>query len=166
MATHVLPVTFHLPDTSGSVYFEPAAINFGSNDRYPVEVAVFKDTSTRLGLGFMFRVPQNYVGSPVFVVEWSTTATSGTLDAEIDYTAVGGDDAETFDPSADQENLGTTDTASGTARRKQTCSMSATAGNFAAGDVVLGTLFRDGSESDTIAASVYVFGLYFQYVDV
>ncbi len=147
------------------MYFEPAAINFGSNDRYPTEVCVFKDTSTRIGVGFQFRVPQNYVGSPVFVVEWSTTATSGTYDVEVDYTAVGGDDAETFDPAADQENLGATDTASGTARRKQTVTLSATAGNFAAGDVVLGTLFRDGSESDTIAASVYVFGLYFQYAD-
>lgn len=166
MATHIIPVTWGLPDTSGSVWVEPAAVNFGSNDRYPVDVVVFDDTATRIGMGFKFRVPQNYVGTPQFLVEWSTTATSGTLDAEIDYTAVGGDDAETFDPSADQENIGTTDTASGTARRKQTATLTATAGNFAAGDEVIGTLFRDGSESDTIAAKVYVFGLRFSYTDV
>lgn len=166
MATHAIPVSLQYPDSSGNVLFEPAAVNFGSNDRYPVEVLVYKDTSTRLGCGFKFRVPQDYVGSAAFLCEWTTTATSGTLDLEADYTPVGGDDAETFDPSSDQESAGTTDTASGTARRKQTATISLTSSNFAAGDVVIGTLFRDGSESDTIAASVYVFGLYFQYADV
>jgi hypothetical protein len=164
MATHVEPVPLTLPDTSGNVYFEPGAINFESNDRYPGEVCVFKDTATRIGCGFQFRVPQNYVGSPVFLVGYATTATSGTYDVEIDYTAIA--TTETLDPSADQENLGATDTVPGTARIRDEVSLSATAGNFAAGDIVKGTLFRDGSESDTVAASIYVIGLWFQYVDV
>jgi hypothetical protein len=164
MATRILPVELQLPDTSGSVNFEPAAINFGTNDRYPVEVAKFADTSTRLGLGFLFRVPQDYVGTPVFTAEWATTATSGTGDIEIDYTAAA--DGETLDPSADQENIATTFTAPGTARLRKAVTLSATGSNFVAGDLVLGTIFRDGADADTIAAALYLFGLYFSYSDV
>jgi hypothetical protein len=161
---NTIPVSFESPDTSGNVWVEPAAVNFGSNDRYPVNVIVFADTATRIGMGVRFRVPDDYAGSAAALkIEWSTTATSGTADFEFDYTAVGGDDAETFDPSSDQESAGTTDAASGTARRKQTATITLTHGNFAAGDEVLGTLFRDGSESDTIAASVYVHSAVFAY---
>ena len=163
MATFLLPIPLVLPDTTGSVYFEPAAINFGANDRYPGLPLVMADTATRIGCGFQFRVPQNYVGTPAFVIEWATTATSGNFDSEIDYTAIA--DNESLDPSADQENLGAVTAAQGTARLRESTSISATAGNFAAGDLVLGTLFRDGAEGDTIAAAVYIFGLYFSYTD-
>jgi hypothetical protein len=36
-----------LPDASGNVYFEPAAINLQTNDRFSQRVAVFVDTATR-----------------------------------------------------------------------------------------------------------------------
>jgi hypothetical protein len=164
MATHILDVPLQLPDTSGNALFEPAAINFGTNDRYPIEVAVFKDTSTRVGIGFQFRVPQIYVGTPKLLIEWATTATSGTADWEADYTAIA--DNESLDPSADQENVVNTGTAPGTARLREVTELTLTGGNLAAGDLVLGTLFRDGADADTIAASLYVFGLYFSFADV
>jgi hypothetical protein len=164
MATFILPVGTHYGSTN-DVFYEPAATNFGSNDRYPIEVVVFKDTATRIGLGFAFRVPQNYAtgGTTKFLVEWATTATSGTADWEIDYTAVA--DNETLDPSSDQEALAATGTAPGTARLREVTELTATAGNFAAGDIVIGTLFRDGADADTVAASLYLFGLYFSYTD-
>lgn len=163
MATHIIPCRFTLPDTSGNVYVEPASVGLQANDRYPLDVVAFLDTATRIGMGFIVRVPQNYVGTPAFLIEWATTATSGNADWEIDYTAVA--DAESLDPSADQENLGAVVAAPGTARLRKSSSISATAGNFAAGDLVMGTLFRDGSESDTIAATLWVPGLYFSYAD-
>jgi hypothetical protein len=43
--------------------------------------------------------------------------------------------------------------------------ISLTSGNLAAGDLVQWALARDGAESDTIAASVYVLGVYFEYAD-
>jgi hypothetical protein len=162
MATHILPVPLEIGSTA-DVFHEPASINFGANDRYPVEVVVFKDTATRIGCGFKFRVPQNYVGTPKLLVEWATTATSGTADWEADYTAIA--DNESLDPSADQENVGATTAAPGTARLREVTELTLTGSNLAVGDLVLGTLFRDGSESDTIAASLYVFGLYFSYAD-
>lgn len=166
MATHTISILGlnTLPNTSGNVYFEPHAINFGSNDRYPLLVGVFKDTATRDTLGFGFRVPQNYVGNPAFLIEYATTATTGDFDSEIDYTSVA--DGESLDPSADQENIAALTTVPGTARLMDVITITATAANFAVGDKVVGVLARDGADGDTVAASIYIFGLYFQYTDV
>lgn len=161
--TLVVQCSFRLPDTSGSVYAEPAAINLQSNDRYPNDVIVFADTSTRIGIGFQVRVPKNYVGTPVFIVEYSTVATSGNYDWEIDYRAIA--DTESMDPSTDQENLRAVAAAPGTARLRAAVTLAATGGNFAADDLVMGTLFRDGADADTISGSLYVWGLYFSYAD-
>ncbi|HEU0142904.1 MAG TPA: hypothetical protein VFQ79_24500, partial [Bryobacteraceae bacterium] len=154
------------PAGAGNVYAEPAAVNFQSNDRYPQMVFAFLDTSTRDGLGGRFAVPKNYAGSPKIVVDWSTTATAGNAVWDFDYTAVGGDAAESYDPSADQQSVTVTDAASATARRRQSCEMSLTASNLAPDDTVQFTLFRDGAGGDTIAATLYLFGLYFEFSDV
>lgn len=166
MATHTIPILGlnTLPDTTGNVYFEPHASNFGANDRYPALIGVFKDTATRDKMGFGFRVPQNYVGNAAFLIEYATTATAGNFDSEIDYTAVA--DGESLDPSADQEAIAALTAVPGTARLMDIITITATAGNFVAGDKVIGVLARDGADGDTVAASIYIFGLYFQYTDV
>ena len=167
MATFRLPILNFAaqPGSSGNVWFEPASVGFGSNDRYPHTVAVFKDTSTKDSLAGKFVVPKNYVGTPKIIVAWSTAATSGDAIFDFDYTAVGGDAAESLDPSADQQSVTVTDAASGTARQRQECEMALTAANLAVDDEVLFNFSRDGASSDTIAASVYVFSLFFQYTD-
>jgi hypothetical protein len=153
-----------LPDTTGSVYFEPAAVNFQANDRYPHLVCVFADTATRIKLGGSFRVPQNYVGTPKVGLIWATTATSGNSDWEFDYTAIA--DGESGDPSADQEAVDAGAIAApGTARLIKVTEISLTAGNFAAGDLVQFAIARDGSQDDTIAASLYLLAAYFSYTD-
>lgn len=169
MATYDLPIlgSFTRPDTNGDTFWNPAAINFGSNDRYSHMLVEFTSQSARRGIGGAFRVPQNYVGTPVLVIEWATTATTGNVAWDIDYTAVGGDDAESLDPSTDQQTATVTDSASGTARRKMTATISLTAGNFAANDIVLFNFVRDAADAaDTLAATAYLFGLYFRYADV
>jgi len=168
MATHRIQILSFaaLPDTSGNVYFEPHAVNFGSNDRYAGMVAVFKDTATRDKLGFRFRVPKNYVGAAKFIVGWAGTVTTGNVRWELDYTAVA-TSAESLDPSADQEALGVTSAVAGSARQSVEASMTATAGNFAADDHVMGVLARDGTDAaDTMANGAYLFSLEFEYADV
>jgi hypothetical protein len=153
------------PDDSGNVYREPHAI-FGSNDRYPQMLWVFKDTSTRDKLGGRFYVPKDYVGSPVIVLIWAATVTSGNARWEFDYTAIA--DAESGDPSADQESVGSTVAVPGTARLLKATSLSLTAGNFAADDQVQFAVARDGAEAgpaDTAAGSIYLFDGFFQYSD-
>jgi len=169
MATHGISVlgAATLPDTSGNVYFEPAAVNFQANDRYPGLVAVFKDTATRDKLGFAFHVPPDYASSPVIRIIWATTATSGNARWETDYTAIA--DGESGDPSSDQESVGSTVAAPGTARLLKYTDLALTGGNFAAGDTVQGVIARDGAEAgpaDTIAASLYVYDVQFRYADV
>lgn len=168
MATHLIPIlgSATLPDTSGNVYQEPQALNFQSNDRYPGMVWVFADTSTRLKLGVGFRVPDNYVGDAYIVLYWGTTATSGKVVWEFDYTAIA--DGETLDPSSDQESTSSTGTTvPGTARLLDVEAIALTESNFAVGDWVQGVIVRDGADTtnDTAAASAYLLGAFFSYSD-
>lgn len=172
MATHTIPIVgaFTLPDTSGSVYPEPAAVNFQANDRYPHVPYVFADTSTRLVLGGAFRVPDNYVGTAKILVEWAcATAGNGTTDKvvwEFNYTAIA--IGESLDPSADQEAVTSTGTlVSTSARFRKEESISLTSANLAVGDIVQFGLARDGSDTtnDTYAGSAIMTGLFLQYAD-
>lgn len=167
MATHRIPILGFgaVPDTSGNVFLEPYDVK-ASNDVWDRLVVVFNDTATRLGLHGGFAVPKNYVGSASIIVVWTTTATSGDVEWDFDYRAVGGDDSESLDQSGTQESVNNNDTAPGAAHRRMECSLSLTSGNFAADDEVEFTLFRDGTDGgDTIAAAVIVFSVFFQYSD-
>lgn len=166
MAIHHISANLHMPESAGFVFQGPQAEGL-VNDLYPGLVWIFVDTVTRDTLGFRFEVPQNYVGSPAFKVEYFTPASTGNYRAEIDYRAIA--DGETFDPATDQENLVQTIAVPGTARLLDIASIgSPTAGNFVVGDIVTGVLARDGAEAgplDTVGARIYVTDLIFEYSD-
>lgn len=169
MATLHLPIlgAATLPDTSGNVYAEPQAVNLQANDRYSGLVFVFADTATRDKLGGSFRVPQNYVGTPKIGFVWACVPTTGNARWEFDYTAIA--DAESSDPSTDQESVAATVAAPGTARLAKVTEIALTAANFATADLVQFSIARDGLEAgplDTIAGSLYLLAAYFSYADV
>lgn len=167
MATHRIPILGFptLPDASGNVFFEPQAIK-ATNDQFPQLVAIFNDTATRIGLGGRFTIPKNYVSGAKFVVVWSATATSGDVEWDIDYRAVGGDNAESLDQSGTQESINNNDTAPGAAHRRMECLLDVTDGNFAVDDEVEFAFYRDGTDAgDTIAAAVMLYQLLFEYTD-
>lgn len=167
MATLRIPIinAYTLPKANCIV--EPASKNFGANDRYEHEVLAFVSQSARQGFAGKFTVPKNYVGTAKIAVVWSTTATSGDVVWDCDYRAVGGDSAESLDPTTDQEAVTGTDTASGTARQRQEILITLTSGNFAVDDEVLFNFFRDAADgADTLAATAYLFSLFFEYADV
>lgn len=166
MATFNLPIlgSMTLPGTSGNVWFEPAAITLQSNDRYPQGVFVFADTSTKIVLGTTFRIPDNFVSTPLIVARWAAVPTTGAVVWGYEYTAVAA--GESSDPSSDQESVSAASTVGGTARYEVEQTQALTAGNFAVGDLVQGQFFRDGtSGSDTLAASAFLLGLWFRYND-
>jgi len=168
VAVHQWPILGFatLPDPAGAAYFEPAALNLQSNDRFPHLVAVFPDTANREKLGGTFRVPQNYVGTPKIGLVWATTATVGNARWEFDYKAIA--DGESSDPSADDETVGSTVAAPGTARLEKITEIALTGANFSPGDEVQFVIARDGAEAgpaDTIAASVYLKAAYFSFAD-
>jgi hypothetical protein len=151
-----------LPDTSGNVWLEPASLT-QTNDRYPQMVVRFKDTATKDSLGFRFQVPMDYVGAAKFYVNWTTTATSGNAIWTVDYTCTG--QTATLDPSADEENLTVTTAAPGTSQTGVVSSMTATAGNLAAGDICQGKLSRNGAGMDTISADLVVYEFYLEHTN-
>ena len=165
MAVHHINVlgSATLPDASGNVYFEPAAVNFQSTGRYPNLVTVFANTATKDTLGVAFQVPVNYVGTAKIGLIWATTATSGNAVLGFDYTSIA--DGESGMPTTDQESVSSTVAAPGTARLLKYTEIALTSSNFAASDWVMGLLFRNGAGADTIAASVYLIGAYFSYAD-
>ena len=167
MATHSIPIlgANTVPDTSGSVFLEPYTVK-ATNDVWGFLVFIFSDTATRIGLRGMFRVPQNYVGTAAILVDWTSTATSGDVEWDFDYRAVGGNDAESMDQAGTQESVNSNDTAPGATDRLMTISLGLTSANLVAGDLVEFELFRDGTDGgDTMAAAAVLFGAHFSYAD-
>lgn len=150
------------PDNSGNCYQEPAALNFQSNDRYPQMVWVFKNSgAARIALGGRFMVPLNYSSTPVMRLHWGTTATTGDVRLEGDLKAIA--DGESADPSSDDDAVGSTVTAPGTARLVKVTSISLS-GTYVAGDHVQFQVVRDKSDAaDTLAADMYLLEAEFVY---
>lgn len=157
------------PDDTGEAFFEPANINFGSNDLARGMVlalgsALAGQPTVKHGVYGRFEVPANYVDGAQVRVRWSATVTSGDVVFDLDYNAVAGDDAESLDPSAWQESVTVTDTAPGTARRKLDAVLDLTDANLEPGDIVDLFLGRDGAAGgDTMAGRAYVFFASFEY---
>lgn len=164
MTTFHRPIYFGLdPDTSGSVWWEPRSVLL-TNDKYNRQWLVFADTATKLWASGSFRVPDNYVGSPNFVVRWATAATSGNLIVDGEYRAIA--DGESADPTTNQEAVTSGAVAApGTTWLEKETVIALTGANFAAGDLVEYDVGRDGSDSDTIAASVVFCDVLFRYAD-
>ncbi len=164
MATHRLDITnLFVPDNE-DVYWEPASVAF-TTAPWKQPILVFLETSSRRGAFAAFSVPENYVGTANFVIQWTTdTATTNDVEWDIDYRAV--DVGESVDQSGNQESLNVNDTAPGTAELLQEASVSATDANFATEDLVQIGLFRDGTDAgDTLADEARVFKVFFEYAD-
>lgn len=153
-----------IPNATGA-FFEPYTVK-ATNDNWSHQPLILNDTSTRIGVSGVFDVPQDYVGSANLIVVWTTTATSGDVEFDLDYRAIGGNDTESLDQATAQESVNSNDTAPSAANERMEISIALTAGNFAAGDSVEFKFFRDGTDAgDTIAAAVQVHGLLFEYAD-
>lgn len=167
MATHRISILGFgtVPDASGNVFFEPYDVK-ATNDVWDRLVCIFNDTAARIGLRGGFEVPQNYVGTASIVVVWTSTATSGDVEWDFDYRAVGGNDTESMDQAGTQQSVNINDTAPSAAHERMEASLSLTSANLAAGDSVLFELFRDGTDAgDTMAAAAIVFDVLLQYND-
>jgi hypothetical protein len=167
MATHRLPVFSFAarPDDSGRVYLEPLDVS-GSNDQWDHFVWVLEDSGTKIGIHGSVEVPQNYVGTAVLVVVWTTPATSGDVVFDFDYRAVGGNDTESLDQAGTQEAVTVTDTAPSAAFERMEAEIALTSANLAAGDTLQFLLSRDGAQAaDTLAADCLIVGAYLKYAD-
>ena len=150
---------------SGDVFIEPYTIK-ATNDNWEHNVLIFNDTGNRMEFHGSFDVPQGYVDTANVVIVWTSTATSGDVEWDFDYRAVGGNDSESLDQATAQETVNSNDTAPSAANERMEISIALTDGNFAAGDTVSFILARDGSDAgDTMAAAAIVFEALFEYSD-
>ncbi len=167
-ATHRIPILgwATVPEGSGDVFFEPFDVK-ATNDVWDRLIVIFTDTSERDALHGSFTVPQNYVSGADVVIVWTVVASTGNaVEWDFDYRAVGGNDAESFDQSGTQQSVNAADTGPSAAFERMEITIALTDGNFASGDNVSFTIFRDGTDAgDTIAASVLLFEVYFEYDD-
>ncbi len=168
MATHRISIltSAALPDLSGDAFFESQSIKV-ANDLLFKLMAIFNDTSTDLKLGFSFRVPKNYVGSPRIGGVFQMVPTTGKYVLEVEYRAIA--DGEDGDPSTFQETVSVNPTAPGTTLFDQEADVALTAGNLAIDDRLSGHLVRKGSDTtnDTLAAALMAHPemFYFEYTD-
>lgn len=132
------------PDTSGQVIPKPSNL-IDTNDLVPHDVWVFQDNGTKVGVTVAFRLPDNYTGTPVFKWLWRAAGTTGNVVWDVDYKCVGA--GESADPSAYDQSGTVTDAHAGTAHALNAASFTPTAGNFAAGDLVLLTFSRDCADA-------------------
>jgi len=157
-----------VPDSSGLSWFEPYDV-FATNDVWKgLVLRLANPASTQHGgvYGF-FNVPQNYVGNAAAVIKWTTTATTGNACFRYQYRSVAGNNANSMDQAGTQQNTTGTFAAPGAAHRLMQSTITLTAANFAAGNMVEYLFERDdNSAADTIAADVVVFEVDFQYTDV
>lgn len=168
MATHRVSVMQMVkPDSSGSVYFEPASI-LRTNDFFDEYVLILTDNgSSKVSAYMRADVPQNYVGNAVFVVVWTAAVTTNNVVFDVDYRAVGGNDTESLDQATAQESLTVTDAAPSAVNERCEAQLTATASNIAAGDTLQIKLSVDGADAScTIGQKVQVIDLLLQYTDV
>lgn len=153
------------PDTSGNVFFEPYTIK-ATNDQWDYEVLIFNDTATRDCVFGGFDIPQDYSAGAKVIIHWTATVTSGDVEWDFDYRAVGGDDLESLDQTGTQETVNINDTAPSAIHERMTATLSLTATNLAVGDTVQFKLCRDGTDAgDTLAAAAIVHDVLFEYTD-
>ena len=163
MATHTVPIQFTQPEVG--VYFEPPAINLQANDLFPGTVLSYPSQTLKQGCGFQVFVPNNYVGTSYIDVVGVTTATSGAVNFDLSYRSIAV--AESMDPSSAQESFAnTTTTVPGTARLLFTTTFDLTDANLAAGDWLIGILYRDAVDAaDTLAATYWAVYATLRYSD-
>lgn len=174
MATHQIwiPAAAFTPDASGKVWLEPYSI-LATNDFWKYLVLRFDENgnnntqiSTKVSGHATLLVPQNYVGTPKIYPVWTSTVITGNNVWDVDYRAVGGDDAESLDQATAQESLTVTDAAPSAAHERNTPSVSPTGSNLAAGDTVQLVVSVDGADAaDTLAGARILHGVIFEYAD-
>jgi len=168
MATHeifILGVNT-IPDASGDVFQQPYSILDTGPPAIDPLVLVFNDSGAKDGVRGAFQVPQNYVGTAKLNVYWNSSNTTAARDAVFDLSYLARSAGEDMGAAATDTTDTVTSLDSTTAFALNKATMTLTAGDFTAGDIVTFELFRDGVEAaDDLALALMVFVVTFEYAD-
>ena len=153
------------PDESEKVWFEPQNVQL-DDDTYTGLVLVFNDSETKDSLHGRFAVPQDYDSAAKVVINWAAAAAgTGDRDVVFDLSYRTVDAGEDLDGSATDATDSVTTAAPESKGELVESVITATEGDFAAGDEVQFIVSRDGTAADELSADVLVVGVYFEYSD-
>ncbi len=166
MATHRIPIiSFSARPLNGNAYFAPySTVNAGTTQDPMVLVMITSVVSVIKGL---FRVPENYVGTPVLSIIWTSETTANTVDFKFRHRTISGSDAELLDIATsptELEDTSVNNTGPSAASEKMLDTISLTTTDLLAGDIVYFEFERDGVTDDK-ADDITVWSLDFQYAD-
>lgn len=158
MPTYIIPLftdNAFIFDTTGGTYWEPFDVK-ATNDRWLFGSIWFDDGSNAKRVDDIVRIPPGIGTITAASIKgcWTTGITTGNVVFDFDYRAVSGDNLESLDQFGVSESVTVTKSAPGAAFRKMDFSISLTASNFEAGDLIECSLGRDLSDAnDTLAGS-------------
>ena len=133
MATHRISILGGntLPDSLGSVFFEPTSIGF-ANDRWPHGMWTYLPATGLQSIYGTFEVPVNFVSAPNFILVWTGSTITGSFALGVAYRNVSGTGGESFDQTGVSESGTVTINANTliTPFNRMEASISATAGSL------------------------------------
>lgn len=169
MATLDIPIlgAMTAPDSSGSVYFEPAevAMALGTAVLDTLLVATMEaPTGADNGIYGKFNIPQNYVGTPVLVIRGVLGEAANVLGFGVQQLSRA--DSEAFDTALEAEDVASNSSWTGYVAEdmyEETITLTPAAA-YVAGDEVVFFFYRDDSV-DSQTGEFYLTGLFFRYDD-
>jgi hypothetical protein len=146
------------PDDSGKVFFQPWTV-VSASSLWKGLVLTYNDSTELVYCHGTFDVPKNYTASTsnAFLIDWTSTATTGNRVWFADYRTVDFTSTEDFGSTTAQQSTSFTDAAPGTAEGGVRAVIAVSSGNFAASDVVQYRIGINGNNaSDTHGARCHV----------
>lgn len=165
MATRWYDITDKFSSRDTEVYPDALSNHLATAAR-EYEIWVMEENGIRVGMDAQFKVPDDYVGTPEFVVVWTkAAAASGDVEFDGDYRTV--TQTGNFNTAGNEESLNTAGTAPGTiGDGVVTVLTPSTPANFNANEFVQYGHFRDALDAgDTLAADAIILAVFFRYAD-
>lgn len=155
-----------MPDDDLDITFAPYS-NYGGSVATDHQVVVFLDGSTKTELWFAFVMPQQFVGTPKIVIQWTSQANTGNVVWDAGLRGIKPENSELLNQATFAEEKTVTDAAPGTAHHLLEASMTFTASNFEKGDLIKGYIARDKvNAADTMADEALVASARLTFTDV
>lgn len=113
------------------------------------------------------RIPENYVGTPVLAIVWTSETTTNTVDFKFRHRTTDGSDGELLDISTSPTELEDTSVDNGgpsAASEQMIDTISLTTTDLTAGSIMYYEFERDGATDDK-ADNITIWALDFQYSD-
>ena len=150
---------------TGDPYFAPYKLVNSASLQDPMVLVMLSAVVTVI-LG-QIRIPEDYVGTPVLSIVWTSETTANTVDFKFRHRTIAGSDIELLDISTSPTELEDTSVNNGgpsAASERMLDTITLTSTDLAAGETLYYEFERDGVTDDK-ADDITIWHLDFQYSD-